>query len=420
MLIGIDASRANRLRKTGTEWSSYHLIRALAQLDDHNQYLLYTDEPLKDGLLDLSALESSVIKRDYQFDHNGDQTLISPHHNFRGRVLHWPFTFFWTLGRFSLEMIRQRPDVLFVPAHGLPLVCPAKTVATIHDIGFKRADELYGPEQITNNSRILNSLVRVFTRGRYQATKRDYLDWSTDFALRKARAIITISEFSKRELAAVNQAAGDKIKVIHNGYDKIFNPQADTEEAKKKILDRYGLEEPFVFYLGRLEKKKNIGCLVEAFSILLQDHPTCRHRLCLAGIPGFGYQNIKNLVYRYELREKVQLVDWIRQVDLPIVYRAATAFVFPSKYEGFGIPVLEALACGVPAAVSGAASLPEVAGAGALYFNPDDPRDIAAKLWQLISDETTRARLRAIGLEQVKKFSWGKAARQTLQVLENL
>src|SRR3989344_6863066 len=144
MIIGIDASRANRQRKSGTEWYAYYLIRALAAADRQNQYILYADQPLTNGLVDLNPItDQAEVKLKTHLDRANRQILISPHHNFSGQILHWPFKYLWTQGRLSWEMLRLCPDILFIPAHTLPVIHPRKSLVTIHDIGFITQAKLY-------------------------------------------------------------------------------------------------------------------------------------------------------------------------------------------------------------------------------------------------------------------------------------
>ena len=171
MLIGIDASRANRDHKSGTEWYAYYIIRWLAKLDSKNQYILYTDKPLKGGLLDLATsqyfADGGKIEK-IKVDKKSRQEIISPHNNFKCKVLKWPFTYFWTQGRLSLEMFFQPPDVLFIPSHALPLIHPKKSIVTIHDIGFTKEKALYRKEDLGPNykatKKILNLFVCAFAR----------------------------------------------------------------------------------------------------------------------------------------------------------------------------------------------------------------------------------------------------------------
>ena len=223
MLIGIDASRANRNHKSGTEWYSYYLIRWLTKLDKKNQYVLYSDKPLVGGLVDLRSKQHfTYLEKEEapEYDKKGYQILKSPHNNIKGKILNWPFNSFWTLGRLSIEMLIKRPDVLFVPAHTLPLFSPQKTINTIHDVAFERNKYLYrqesmGPEDKISK-KIIGILIKIFTLGKYSATSMDYLRWSTRYALKHAKKIITVSNFSKQEIIDIYKTKENKIKVIHN------------------------------------------------------------------------------------------------------------------------------------------------------------------------------------------------------------
>lgn len=403
MVIGIDASRANRDRKTGTEWYSFYLIKNLAKIDSRNHYRLYLDREPSPELI----------------------AAVSGNPNFTFKVLHWPVKFFWTLGRLSWEMLIHRPRVLFVPAHALPLFFPKRTITTIHDIAFAREDRLYRFETAQTSWRIsrklVNYFVRIFTRGRYQANSVDYLDWSTRFALQKAKKIITVSDFTKQEISAVYpQADLQKIKVIHNGYnDEIYKLINDPEKISI-VLSKYGLEKPYFLYVGRLEKKKSTPQLVEAVSIMRNYYPEIKEKLVLIGNAGFGYDEVKYVIEEFNLGSDVVTTGWVIEEDMPYIFAAATAFVFPSRHEGFGIPVLQAMACGTPTGVSDIPVLHEIAGDAVCYFDYQDKRAIAEALKELAINHDLREQLRLRGLTRVKDFSWRRCAEETLAELENL
>jgi len=424
MLIGIDASRANRLHKSGTEWYSYHLIRALAALDSENQYILYSDCPLTTGLADLTD-QARPSEKNLRIDEKGMQTIKSPHNNFQAKVLRWPWRFFWTQGRLSLEMIFHRPDVLFIPAHALPVIHPKKSVVTIHDIGFFRDAALYEQNRLGVVSRrprsLLNFLVKLISFGKYGANSFDYLQWSTRFSLNHALHIITISHFTKSELLYAYNTSSEKITVVYNGYsDRLYKPLADDEHAQQ-VLSRYGISKPYFFYVGRLEKKKNTAALIEAFALLKNSKDdTFNHKLVLVGDASFGFDEIKYTIAAYQLTNEVIVTGWVDEVDLPYIFSQAEAFVFPSNYEGFGIPLLQAMATRTPIAASRAASIPEIVGDAALLFDPKDCADMAKSLEAVLCDKEVRQHLVEKGTERVKNFSWQKAAQETLEVFKNL
>ncbi len=404
MIIGIDASRANLNHKTGTEWYSFYLIKNLAAIDRTNTYWLYVqDKPLPE----LAA-------------------AVKDNPNFTFKLLNWPFYSFWTLGRLTLEMLWRRPDVLFVPAHVLPLVSPRRTVNTIHDIAFIREKNLYRSAKVKTDWQglrpFINFFVRSITLGRYRSESLDYLYWSTAYALRRARKIIAVSHFTRQEiLDHYKETPPEKVVVVSNGYNSgSYRPDLDPIKTQE-VLARHNLVQPYFLYVGRLEKKKNTPTLVDSFALMRESHPELEEaRLVLVGDAGFGFDEVKYEIELFNLNSRVNLPGWIAEEDMPYIFNGARAFIFPSRHEGFGIPVLQALGAGLPAAVSDLAVLREVAGDSVLYFNPRDKKSLADALARVFQDEELRARLREQGLSRVRLFSWEKCARETLNVLENL
>lgn len=426
MIIGIDASRANKDHKTGTEWYAYYLIRWLAKLDSKNKYILYTDKPLSGGLLNLKTeqhyneSETSVA----EYDKKGFQKLKSPHNNFRAKILKWPFSHLWTQGGLSLEMLLHKPDILFVPAHTLPFIHPKKSVVTIHDIGFERELRLFLREEMGSYGRkrrkIINIFVRLFTLGKYSANTIDYLKWSTKFAVKRAAKIITVSNFSKSEMRQLYKFPDSKVKVIYNGYNEFLYQRISDTVAVKSVLDKYGLKQPYLMYVGRIEKKKNISLLIEAFAIFKEKNPHLNHKLLLVGDASFGYDETKYMIREFDLVQDVFMPGWLAEEDLPYLYSGAFSFVFPSNYEGFGIPLLQAMACGVPIIASDSSSIPEVVLDAAYLFNPKYALSIAEAIEKVISNRELRKSLVEKGYKRVKNFSWEKSAQETLALLNSL
>jgi len=433
MLIGIDASRANRSHKSGTEWYSYYLIRWLAKLDSKNQYILYTDSPLSGGLADLTSeqhvCDLRIPESEPRFDVKGFQILKSRNNNFKAKVLNWPFNFFWTQGRLSLEMLFNKPDVLFIPAHTLPIIHPKKSLVTIHDIGFMRDKLLYGKDQIgpenTKGKKIINLFVKLFTRGKYGANSLDYNCWSTIYALKHSKKIITVSNFSKNELMDVfgNDCGGrlsEKILVINNGYNKFLYKKITDNDKILEILDKYGIAKPYISYIGRLEKKKNTPALIEAFALLKENNKNISHKLVLVGDASFGYDEVNYMIEEFLLDNEVIMPGWVEEEDMPYIYSGASVFIFPSLYEGFGIPLLQAMACGVPIAAANAASIPEVVDGAGVLFDPHNICNIAESMKKIISDKELREKIIKAGEEKIKNYGWEKCAKETLQAIENL
>lgn len=424
MIIGIDASRANREHKSGTEWYSYYLIREISKLDSENQYILYSDKPLSGGLADLASSDHLAVTSEFKYDLDGYQIIKSPHNNFKARVLHWPFWNFWTLGRLTIEMILKKPEVLFIPAHALPLITPKKTVNTIHDVSFKIEGDVYQKEQMGSRRRfwrgVVEIIVRLLTRGKYGANSRDYLDWSVKHSLKHSKRIIAISEETKNEIEKNYGGQGEKIAVIYNGYNREIYPPAADARKQEEILSKYGISKPFILNVGRLERKKNTPLLIEGFARAKHLSKTIKEKLVLVGDASFGYDEVKYTIEEFELDDDVIMPGWVDEADMPYIFSAASAFIFPSRHEGFGIPVIQALACGLPVACSDIQVLREVAGDAVLFFNNKDKDDLARAIEQIINDKNLRDSLIAKGLERAKKYSWEECARETLAVINNL
>ncbi len=402
MVIGIDASRANRKNKTGTEWYSFYLIKNLALIDKNNTYILYLDREPGEEIFE----------------------VIKDSKNFKIKVLNWPFTSFWTLGRLSLEMIFHSPDVLFVPAHGIPLIHPKRTINTIHDIAFLRELSVYRQEapraSTKSRRRLIRFVIRLLTLGKHDGNSLDYLNWSTKFALKHASNIITVSNFTKSEIIEnFPKVKAEKIKVVHNGFPAdIFNEEKDTAKIAE-VMRKYDIKQPYYLYVGRLEKKKNTSSLVEALAIIRSDYPEIKERLLLIGNAGFGYDEVKYAIEEFNLNNDVIMPGWVEEQDMPSIFKGASAFIFPTKHEGFGIPVLQSLACGVTTAVSDIPVLHEVASEAVLYFNQNDRHDIARAMAESVLNKELKEKLLILGREQAKKFNWLSCAQETLAVLEN-
>lgn len=356
MRIGIEAERANIGAKTGVEHYAKQLILHLAQIDHDNSYILYLRTKPEDWFFSLPK-------------------------NFRVKVM--PFPIFWTQLRISLEMLLHPVDVLFIPASAAPLWHPKNTVVTIHDVAWQ-----YFPETFT-----------WFTR--------NYLEWSTRFALWGAKKIIAVSEATKQDILKFYNVASEKIVVVHHGYEQIGIMNGESR-IKEKLPEKY------LIALGTLQPRKNIIGLIDAFRMLKTENPDLPHKLVIAG--GIGWKSEAILATIENNKDIVVYLNYISDDDRWVALHGAAAYVLPSLYEGFGMPLLEAFEAGTPVATSNISSMPEVAGNAAVYFNPKDASDIKMTLQKLLSDQALRADLIAKGKERLKNFSWEKCARETLEV----
>jgi glycosyltransferase involved in cell wall biosynthesis len=375
MLIGIDASRANKSEKTGTEWYSYHLIQELKKnAGQKDQFILYSREKLRGELGDIPK-------------------------NWQSKILSWRPKKLWTQIRLSWEMRRHPPEILFVPAHTLPFLHPEKTVTTCHDVAFLRLPQVY----------------------EWPALK--YHEFAIKFALRHAAKIITVSEFTKSELVDFFKISAGRISVVPNGYDSSRYKIIADKGAIAKTLAKYKINQPYILCVGRLELKKNTPGLIEAFNILKEAHQlisSSAYKLVLVGQPGFGFEKVTKAIIENNLYDEIIMPGWVEPEDLPYLMSGAAAFVFPSFYEGFGIPVLEAMASGTPVVCSGIPALREVAGEAAYFIDPYEPKNIAEGIARVLSDEHLREDLKIRGLDRASQFSWERCARETWKILEGL
>jgi glycosyltransferase involved in cell wall biosynthesis len=386
MLIGIDASRAVTDRRTGTEIYALNVIRELARQGKGHRFRLYTNSHPPTG----SA--------------PGDRTQVTPWESLLGTMdggeaggpVEWrpiPVPRLWTHLRLSAEVIRRPPDVLFVPAHVLPLAHPRRSVVTVHDLGY-----------------------RAFPSA-HRAADRLYLDWATRFSASQAAAVIADSEATKADLTRIYGVSPGRVRVVYLGRDERLAPVRDAETLAG-VRARYGLAARYLLYVGTLQPRKNLVRCVEAFARLAGRPDQADLQLVLAGKRGWLYDDLFAQVERLGLAGRVSFPGYVAEGDLPALLSGALAFVFPSLYEGFGIPVLEAGACGVPVITSNTSSLPEVAGDAALLVDPHDVDAIADAMYRLVTDSALRAELARRGQANVRRFSWEKCARETLAVLE--
>ncbi len=358
MLVGIDASRAVSPRPTGTETYSQRLIAALLALDSPHRFRLYFRTPPPPN-----AFPDAEI-----------------------RVI--PFPRLWTHVRLSWEMARHPPDLLFVPAHVLPPVRPPLSLVTVHDLGY-----LHFPQA-------------------HPLRQRLYLDLSTRWSVYVASEVIADSQATKADLMTRYGLEGQRVTVAYPGYDEELQPVRDPA-VLAAVRARYGIPGDYFLYLGTLQPRKNLIRLVTAFAAVRPDLT-----LVLAGPRGWSSEALLAHVRRLGLEQRVLFPGYVPASDKAALLSGALAFVFPSLYEGFGLPVLEAQACGCPVACANTSSLPEVAGDGALLLHPEETAAWSAALCRLADDPGLRAALVERGAANLHRFSWQQCARTVLQVIE--
>ncbi|HYN90201.1 MAG TPA: glycosyltransferase family 1 protein [Ardenticatenaceae bacterium] len=281
---------------------------------------------------------------------------------------------------------RAGVDLLHALAYVLPFWLTVPAVVTVYDLTFFQVPE------------------------RFRSTNRSYLRSLTRFSARRARVVCAISESTRRDVVRWLGVPRNRVAVVYPGCDAHFTPPRAEEVAAFRA--RRGLPERFVLYLGTLEPRKNVPALVRAYAeVVGYNGRSLPHHLILAGGKGWHYADIFAEVERLGLRDRVHFPGFIPAEEQPLWYAAAEAFAYPSLYEGFGLPVLEAMACGTPVITSTASSLPEVIGDAGLAVPADDEEALAESLHRLLGDASLRATLRERGLQQASRFSWLESAR---------
>ncbi|MEK7167977.1 MAG: glycosyltransferase family 1 protein [Patescibacteria group bacterium] len=309
--------------------------------------------------------------------------------NFKEKRLSWPPKYLWTQIRLWRDLWLNPPDLLFVPAHTIPFLPIRKktrVVVTVHDVGFKRLPRLYKKIQVI------------------------YHDWTMRKIRRRADLILTISEFSKREIINLYKADPEKIRVVYLGYDqKKYFFQED-----EAVLKKYGLEKPYLLYVGRLEIKKNILNIFRSFILAKKHFPELK--LVLAGSGGDMFEKIKEVINTNKVDTEVILPGYIEEKDLPAVISSAEVFLFPTLYEGFGLPIIQALACQTPVLTSDLDPHREVGGDAAVYADPSSPQAMAQEIIQIMSNVKIKEELKEKGLIQARRFSWEKTAKEIWEI----
>ncbi|MFP3897434.1 MAG: glycosyltransferase family 4 protein [Anaerolineales bacterium] len=300
----------------------------------------------------------------------------------------------WEQGIQPWAARREHLDLLHQPVYVGPLLHPCPTVVTLHDLSFYLYPELF------------------------PRSKRIYLQHMTRYTIHHAQAIIAVSNSTKRDALRLFSVPETKITVIPNGVEARMRP-LDDPTATKALRRRYDLPSDLLLFLGTLEPRKNLIALLEAYALLRQRGNICHH-LVIAGGRGWYYEKVYDATQRLGLRETVHFTGHVPDEELPIWYNAADLFIYPSLYEGFGLPPLEAMACGTPVIVSNTSSLPEVVGDAGLMVDPQDPQALAEAIHSLLSDPPRRERLGQAARRQANRFSWRTTAARTAELYHHV
>ena len=366
-IVGIDAHSIG-LKQGGNETYIRELLRAISKIEHPEfEFLIF--------LLKNIPVPSFLLKKNFKICRISKNTFLR-------------FGF-----ELPLKTYINKPDLIHTQYH-LPFMIPCPGVVTIHDVSFLRFPE-YFPKDLLLRFKIF-----------------------LPYSIKKSIKIITCSEFSKKEIINFYKVKPEKIVVIHYGVSENFKPVEVKE--KGKILKKYGIKNSFILAVSNLQPRKNLKRLIKAYLHLLKNKDNFQYSLVIVGRKLWLYKEIFEEVRGLDLKDKIIFTDYIPEKDLIYLYNLSEVFVYPSLYEGFGLPVLEAMACGCPVITSNLSSLPEICEKAAILVNPYDIKAIANAINEVISNNNLRKFLKNEGLKQSQKFSWEKTAEKTLKVYEGV
>jgi len=367
LLIGIDGNEANVEKRVGSNQFAYELLNSIYKLGEakrHNFFIYLKDLPLSD-----LPKEKSWWKYE----------VFGPRR-------------FWT--RFALPLklyFGRRLDVFFTPGHYGPGFSKIPTIVAIMDLGYLKFTDQFQVKDL------------------YQLRR-----W-TGYSIKKAKHIIAISQSTKKDIEQIYGVSEEKITVVYPGYNKNIFKYPLAVSKIKKIREKYSLDTEYLLFLGTLKPSKNIEGLIDAFALLLSDFPMLK--LVIAGKKGWLFDSIFKKVEELNLLRKVVFTDFVPEDDIAPLIGGALVFVLPSYWEGFGIPLIEAMACGTPVVASNVASIPEVLGESGVLVDPSNPVDISRGIKEAIENRSAMVKK---GLLQAQKFDWSKSAMTVLHVLESV
>ena len=371
MRIAIDIRKINEF---GVGTYIWNLVRNLAVIDNRNEYLLIGSHR---NFHELGPLPSN-FRQFYQPEGHGlwrDHITI------------------------PLALRRQNIDLVHVPHHEAPLFSPSKLVVTVHD-----CVHLLFPQEDSSKFQTYRSYLR---------TKK---------VVQKAKHVFAVSKSTKQDLLNIYNLPESKISVVHNALDERFAFH-HTPEERKHVLERYQLKDPFILYSGKIRTHKNLHRLIEAFAVLkselTEDDRYRNLKLIIIGDELSKHQYLRLTVIRSGAQQDVRFFGFVPYPILRVFYQCASLFAFPSLYEGFGLPPLEAMANRTPVIASNTSSLPEVLDEAALLVNPENVFDIARGMKLILFDDVLRQKLIQKGIEQVAKFSWKLAAQKVVETYES-
>lgn len=379
MIIGIDGNEANVESRVGIGRYAFELLRRFAKKAENSVKLKF-----------IVYLKTAPLSHMPKEDENWNYRILKP-----GRL--------WTQWRLPLELFMSAdlPDVFFSPSHYAPRISPVPTVVSVMDIAY-----IYYPELFDKNDL-------------YQLR-----NW-TSYSVRRAKKVLTISNSSKNDIIKEYKINRENVVVTYLSTSRDMGKINLSDQKMNNIIKKYKVSNNFILFVGTLQPRKNIVRLIESFSIVLKNSNIDTKelenlQLVIIGKKGWLYDAILSAPKVFEVENSVKFLENVDDKDLGVFYKTAKCFVLPSLYEGFGLPVLEAMQGECPVITSNVSSLPEAGGDAVLYVDPEDSKDIAEKIQTLLSNEKLRNELIAKGKKQIKKFSWDRTASETLKILEEI
>lgn len=368
MKIWIDGYEANVPERLGSSQVGFELLRNLEKIDQKNDYTI---------LLPSSPMDDLPKERE----------------GWRYRILKPKKLWTRIALPLALYTAKVKPDLFFSPTHYIPRFSPVKRIVTIFDLAYLHFPEMFNKKDL------------------WQLTH-----W-TKYSIQNAAHIITISSASKKDIIHKYKIKSDKITVAYPGHSEIFKPINDQKKVRE-VLDKYGIKDSFIIYIGTIQPRKNLIRLIEAVARIEGLQLVVVGKTTGEGRQGWKFEEILNRPKEIGIEDRVKFTGFVPDDDLPYLLNGADAFVLPSLWEGFGIPIIDSMSSGVPVLVSDVSSLPEIVGSAGLTFNPTSVDQMEQALRVMSTDKKLRQRLIKLGLEQTNKFSWEKMAKTVLKVFE--
>ena len=363
---------------TGLGNYTYNLVKHLLMLDSENEYIVLINRSLTDQHPIKHLEQKNLKKRFVQIPEVTPQQQVMV-----------PF-----------ELWKQKPDVYHYPNFDLPVFQPYNSIFTVHDLTYLKHRDLY-------------------MNGRW--IKNFYTKAIMSLAAKKSKKIISVSSSTKNDLLEILKVPEHKVDVIHEGLDESYFNGNLSNNKSNFFNKNFGLNDgdEYFLFIGERRPHKNLVRLIEAFSIFKQRAPD-KIKLVIGGKKYASYDEPERKAHELNFTNEVIFLGYIPEDDLQLLYKNARCFIFISIYEGFGIPILEAMACGIPIITSNISSMPEVAGEAALTVNPYNVAEIAEAIHRITYDSNMSQRLVDTGLKRVKRFSWDSAAEKTLELYEGI